>query len=94
MLVVTSHICYCGVASYTQTIPVGQTEETRRVSTSKCIDWVNKRQVVLEDGRKHRIEVPGKSHLFIQVTGLEVIADGVMMCQGENRHIASSISRM
>ena len=84
MLVITSHVRYCGVASYTQTIPVGQTEETRKVSTSECVDWVNKRQVVLEDGHKHRIEVPGESHLFIQVAGLEVISDGVMTCQGEN----------
>ena len=83
-LVVTSHVRYCGLASYTQTIAVGQTEETRKVSTSECVDWVNKRQVVLEDGRKHRIEVPGESHLFIQVAGSEVISDGVMTCQGEN----------
>ena len=54
------------------------------MSTSKCVDWVNKRQVVLEDGRKHQIKVPGKSHLFIQVAGLDVNADGVMTCQGEN----------
>ena len=92
-LVVTSHVRYCGVASYTQTIPVGQTEETRRVSTSECVDWVNKKQVVLEDGRKHRVEVPRESYLFIQVAGSEVISDGVMTCQGENRHINGQFLR-
>ena len=63
---------------------LGRQKKTWRVNISKCVDWVNKRQVVLEDGCKHRIKVPGKSHLFIQVAGSEVIADGVMTCQGEN----------
>ena len=93
MLVVTSHVRYCSVASYTQTIPVGQMEETRKVSTSKCVDWVNKRQVVLEDGCKHRVKVPGERHLFTQVAGLEVISDRVMTYQGENRHISGQYLR-
>ena len=58
------------------------------MSTSECVDWVNKKQVVLKDGCKHRVKVPGESYLFIQVAGSEVISDGVMTCQGENWHIS------
>ena len=86
-LVATSHVRYCGISSYTQTIPVGVTEESRRVSLADCTSMIEKKMVTLEDGKTHRIEVPGETRLVVQVAGSEVIANGVMTCQGENRHI-------
>ena len=64
------------------------------MSTSECVDWVNKKQVVFEDGRKHQDKVPGESHLFIQVAGSEVISNGVMTYQGENQHISGQFLRI
>ena len=86
-LIATSHVRYCGISSYTQTIPVGVTEESRRVSLADCISMVEKKVVTLEDGKTHRIEVPGETRLVVQVAGSEVISNGVMTCQGENRHV-------
>ena len=81
-LIATSHVRYCGISSYTQTIPVGVTEESRRVSLADCTSMIEKKMVTLEDGKTHRIEVPGETRLVVQVAGSEVTANGVMTCHG------------
>ena len=78
---------YCGFASYTQTLPVGVTEEPCRVSITDCANMIQKKTMILEDGRSHQIEVPGETQLFMQVAGSEVISDREMRCQGESRYI-------
>ena len=86
-LVATSHVCYCGFESYTQTIPSGVTEESQSVSLANCTSMIEKKTATLEDGKTHRIKVPGETQLFVQVAGSEVIANGVMTCQGKSKHI-------
>ena len=57
------------------------------MSLANCTSMIEKKTVTLKDDKTHRIEVPGETRLVVQVAGSEVIANGVMTCQGENRHI-------
>ena len=45
----TGHVYGHAMASHTQTNLARQTKETRRVNVSKCIDWVNKGQVMVRE---------------------------------------------
>ena len=49
MPVGTGHVYGHVMASHTQTNLARQTKETRRVNVSKCIDWVNKGQVMVRE---------------------------------------------
>lgn len=86
-MVVTSHVQYCGIASYAQKLLVGVKEESWRIYLNNCADMVKKKVMVLEDGRSHQIEVLGEMQLFMQAAGSEVITDGVMHCQGALHHV-------
>ena len=60
-VVATSHMPFCGFDSYTQTLPVGVMEESRRVSLADCTSMIEKNVMTLEDGKSHWIEVPGET---------------------------------
>ena len=64
------------------------------MSMADCANMIEKKTIILEDGRSHQIEVPEETQLFVQVAGLEVISDGEMRCQDESCHINGHWLRM
>ena len=55
---VTSHVHYCGIASYTQALPVSETDVPRQVTVGECSHWVRRQAVFHPHGGEHKVNVP------------------------------------
>ena len=84
---ITTHVRYCGVFSYTQTLPLDITAEPVKVTAEECREWTRERAKQTQDGEKHIISVPGITEIFVQTAGAETIEGGTMRYQGENVHL-------
>ena len=87
---VTKRVHYCGVASYTQALPVSETDVPRQISVGECSHWVQRQAVFHPHGGEHKVNVPGITIFKKQVAGEEQISGGVMHCQGADTTVAGS----
>ena len=78
----TRRVHYCGIWSYTQSIPVGYKALPKRVSVAECQAMVRQQYYTEGGDKKYPLSVPGLTNLNLQRAGSERISDGQLRCDG------------
>ena len=78
---------YCGIASYTQAIPVADEAEDMHLDAGTCWSLVHKGVYRGPDGTKKPLAVPGRTTLSYITAGTANFSSGKMYCQGEDKRV-------
>ena len=78
----TRRVHYCGIWSYTQSIPVGYTLLPKRVSVAECQAMVRQQYYTEGGDKKYPLSIPGLTNLNLQRAGSERISDRQLRCDG------------